>query len=247
MSRIREAKPDGLTLGINTVTHITNMLTNLRGIFSPDDFSWIALTQLDSSILVVREDSPLNDLSNLVALAKEKVGEGNIGGYGPVGSFPNITMKMLEEATGVTFNWIAFGSSPDISAAVLGGHVDVGINSLGPVVDLFEAGRLKGLGVLADERLSSLPDMQTWAEQGIEADTSWQQIRGIYGPKDMPMELQQQIADAFHKAMQADAYQTYASAAAVEDGDLGPEEYKAFVDRLMTVAEAQLVAAGLLK
>lgn len=245
MSRIRGADPDGLTLGANTVTHLTNMLTNLRGTFSPDDFSWIALAQIDSSMLFVRTESPLNNLSDLIELAREKDGEVNVGGFGPVGSFPNITITMLEEATGVTFNWVAFGSSPDISAAVLGGHVDVGINSLGPVVDLFEAGRLKGLGVLADERLSSLPDMPTWAEQGIEADTSWQQIRGIYGPKDIPLELQQNIADAFHKAMQADSYQTYAKAAAVQDGDLGPEEYTIFVDRLMTVAEAQLSKAGL--
>lgn len=246
MSRIRAAEPDGLTLGANTVTHFTNMLTNLRGTFSPDDFSWIALAQIDSSILFVRKDSPLNDLSDLIELAKEKEGEVNIGGFGPVGSFPNITIAMLEEATGVTFNWVAFESSPDISAAVLGGHVDVGINSLGPVVDLFNAGRLKGLGVLADERLTTLPEMQTWAEQGIEADTSWQQIRGIYGPKGVPLELQQKIANAFHKAMQSESYQTYAKAAGVQNSGMGPEEYEAFVGRLMSLAEAQLTKAGLI-
>ncbi|MFV0336438.1 MAG: tripartite tricarboxylate transporter substrate binding protein [Tropicimonas sp.] len=247
MSKIRAAKPDGLVLGANTVTHFTNMLTNLRGTFSPDDFSWIALAQLDSSMIFVRTESPLNNMADLVALARERNGDVNIGGFGPVGSFPNIAMTMLEEATGVTFNWVAFESSSDISAAVLGGHVDVGINNLGPVMELFNAGRLKGLGVLADERLASLPDMQTWAEQGIEADTSWQQVRGIYGPKGIAPELQQQIADAFHKAMQSESYQTYARAAGVQDGELGPVEYTAFVEQLMSVAETQLKAAGLIK
>lgn len=245
MAKVRAAKPDGLTLGINTVTHFTGMLTNLKGTFSPDDFEWIALSQEDPIMFFAAKDSTLNDMKDLVALAKEKGGEVNIGGFGPVGSMQNIGMAMLEEAAGVKFNWVAFESTPDIIAAVLGGHVDVGVSNLGPALSFFEADRLKGLGVLGKKRLKSLPDMQTFEEQGYDVDTSWIQVRGFFGPKGMPMELQQQIADAVHKAIATDSYQTYARAAGVEDSDYGPKEYSAFVKGLITVAEKQLAAAGM--
>ncbi len=246
MAKMRVAKPDGLTLGVNTVTHFTGMLTNLRGTFSPDDFEWIALAQIDPIIFFVSKDSELNSITDLVELAKANGGEVNIGGFGPVGSMQNIGMTMLEKAAGVKFNWVAFESTPDILASVLGGHVDVGVANLGPALSFFEADRLKGLGVLGENRLSTLPDMQTFGEQGYDVDTNWLQVRGIFGPKGMPLELQQQIADAVHKAMATDSYQTYARASGVEDSDYGPVEYAEFVKNLTSLAEEQLTAAGLI-
>ncbi len=246
MAKLRAAKPDGLSLGVNTVTHFTGMLTNLRGTFSPDDFEWIALAQIDPIIFFVEKNAELNSITDLVELAKANGGEVNIGGFGPVGSMQNIGMTMLEESAGVKFNWVAFESTPDIIAAVLGGHVDVGISNLGPALEFFQADRLKGLGVLGEKRLGTLPDMQTFGEQGFEVDTNWLQVRGVFGPKGMPIELQQQIADAIHKAMATDSYQTYARAAGVEDSDYGPVEYSEFVRNLTALAEQQLVAAGLI-
>lgn len=245
MAKVRSSKPDGLTLGVNTVTHFTAMLTNLKGTFSPDDFEWIALSQEDPIMFFAAKDSPLNNMKDLVALAKEKGGEVNVGGFGPVGSMQNIGMTMLEKSAGVKFNWVAFESTPDIISAVLGGHIDVGVSNLGPALSFFEADRLKGLGVLSTKRLSTLPDMETFAEQGFDVDTNWIQARGVFGPKGMPMELQQQIADAIHKAMATESYQQYARASGVEDSDFGPKEYAEFVKNLVTVAEQQLSDAGL--
>lgn len=246
MAKVRAAKPDGLTLGVNTVTHFTGMLTNLRGTFSPDDFEWIALSQIDPILFFVAKDSELNSITDLVELARANGGEVNIGGFGPVGSMQNIGMTMLEEAAGVKFNWVAFESTPDIIASVLGGHVDIGVSNLGPALEFFEADRLKGLGVLGEKRLGTLPDMQTFGEQGYDVDTNWLQVRGVFGPKGMPLELQQQIADAIHKAMATESYQTYARASGVEDSDFGPVEYSEFVKNLTTLAEQQLTAAGLI-
>ncbi len=245
MAKVRTAKPDGLTLGVNTVTHFTSMLTNLRGTFSTDDFEWIALSQIDPILFFVSKESDLTSVTDLVEKAKANGGEVNIGGFGPVGSMQNIGMTMLEEAAGVKFNWVAFESTPDIIAAVLGGHIDVGVSNLGPALEFFEADRLKGLGVLGEKRLGTLPEMQTFSEQGYDVDNNWLQVRGVFGPKGMPVELQQQIADAIHKAMATESYQTYARASGVEDSDFGPVEYAEFVKNLNALAEEQLSAAGL--
>lgn len=246
MNRVRSAAPDGLTLGVNTISHFTGMLTNLKGVFSPDDFSWIALTQVDPILFFVNSDSPFNNLQDLVAYAREHEGEVNIGGFGPVGSMQSIGTSMLEDAAGVKFNWVGHQSTPEVMTALLGNHIDVGVSNLGPTSQFFESGRVKALGVLGEARLDVLPDVETFDEQGFDVDESWVQIRGVFGPADMPMELQQQIADAIFKAMSSDIYQEYARQAGVIDGDLGPEAYRAFVDRTLTTAEKELGKAGLL-
>lgn len=246
MAKVRAAAPDGLTLGVNTVSHFTAFLTNLDGVFSADDFAWIALMQVDPILVFSEKGSAVSSITDLVELARSKPGQVNVGGFGPVGSMQHLGMTMLEQEAGVTFNWVAFESTPDIIAAVMGGHVDVGVANLGPVIEFFEADRLKGIGVLGDARLSSVPDMQTFGEQGFNVDTSWLQVRGVFGPKDMNPALQQQIADAIFKSMEAETYQTYARSAGVEDGTHGPAEYTAFVERITTIAETQLKAANLL-
>jgi len=43
MALLREAKPDGYTLGVNTASHLTAMRTNLKGVYKWEDFSWITL------------------------------------------------------------------------------------------------------------------------------------------------------------------------------------------------------------
>lgn len=158
----------------------------------------------------------------------------------------NIGVSMLENAAETDLNWVAFNSTPDIIAALLGGHIDVGVSNLGATGQFFESGRIKGLGVLASKRLDALPDMATFTEQGYDVDNNWVQVRGIIGPDDMPMELQQKIADAFHKAMRTDEYQEFVQAAGFENSWMGPEEYSNFVYRISDVAENELKQAGVI-
>ncbi len=247
LNKVRPATPDGQTLGINTVTHLTSMLTNLKGIFSPEDFSWIASTQEDAILLFVRADSDINNVDDLIAKARKGDGEVSVGGYGPVGSMQHIGMSMLEDAAGVKFNWIGFNSTPDIISTLLGGHIDVGVSNLGSTLSFIEARRLKGIGVLGAERLTGLPAVKTFGEQGYQVDTSWVQVRGVFGPAGIPKATQEKIAAAFHEAMRSEHYQQYARASGVVDSWKGPEAYTQFVENVSKVAKKQLKTAGVLR
>jgi tripartite-type tricarboxylate transporter receptor subunit TctC len=246
MAMISQAEPDGLTLGVNTLSHFTGMLTNLEGVFSIDDFSWIAAAQVDPILLFSSADSEIKTIDDLVEKAKES-GDGviNMGGFGPVGAMQNIGVSMFEESAGIKLNWVGFEATPDIITALLGGHVDVGVSNLGPTQPFFEAGRLTPLAVHGDHRLDTLPDVPTLDEAGYPVNTEWLQVRGIFGPKDMDPELQQQIADAFHAAMKSESYQAFARSVGVVDSWMGPEEYTAFVNEISAVADEHLTKLGL--
>jgi putative tricarboxylic transport membrane protein len=245
MSRVRAAKPDGQTIAINTMTHFSSMLTNLKAVFALDDFDWIASAQEDEIILFVKTGSDLKNIDDLVAKARERSGTLNVGGFGPVGSMQYLAISMLETAADIKVNWVGFEATPDITSALLGGHIDVGVSNLGAMQAFFEADRVKGLGVMGAKRLTGLPELPTFEEQGYDVDTSWVQVRGFFGPAGIPMETQQKIADAIHEAMKSEDYQTYARAAGVTDSWMGPVDYTEFVHRATSTADKQLKAAGL--
>lgn len=246
MSVVKSAKPDGYTIGVNTLSHFTGMKTNLAGTFSKDDFEWIALLQEDSYLFFVTADSPYQSFGDLVAAAKARSEPINFGGFGPIGSTGNIATELVTNAAGIETNWVSYKSSSDTAVAVLGGHVEVGAGNPGAIMEFLEAGRLRVLGVLANERSPILPDVPTFAEQGIDADGSWQQIRGIFAPKGVPAEIQEKIAAALKTAIEDPDYQAYQAAAGISARFMGPDEYRSHVARLDELAAEGLTAAGVM-
>lgn len=244
MALISSAAPDGYTVGVNTSSHVTAMLTNLKGTYTPADFSWIALNQIDPYILAVHADSPYKSLKDLVEAAKggQRV---KIGGYGAVGASHNIAVQILADKADMPVTWVSYPGSGDAATAVLGKHIDAVSINPGGTLAFVAAGRIKILGVMSDSRVSSLPDVPTYAEAGYDVDTSWKQIRGLYGPKDMPEDIQKKLADGFRKAMETPRFKEYMKRSALEAGDLGPGEYRSFIDDATKKTQQWLTKLGI--
>lgn len=245
MAAVRAAAPDGYTIGVNTLSHFTAMLTNLDGVFAPDDFSWIAQVQQDAHVLFVREDSPYQTFSDLVS------GQADasivVGGYGAVGSIANIATRLVTDTADLTVDWVGYDSSTEAITGLLGGHVQMAVANPGPVLDFARAGRVRILGVLSEERSSAFPDVPTFLEQGIDANPGWQQIRGIYGPAGIPENISQILADGLIEAMQSEEFQRYQDETAIEGLAVGPAEYAARVEALMQDAREGLASVGIAK
>lgn len=246
MAALRSAAPDGYTLGVNTLSHFTSMQSNLKGVFAVEDFDWITMVQQDSFLLFVNADSPIQTMEDVTRLAQERGGSIDIGGFGPIGSPQNIATRIIMEAAGAEENWVSFSATSDTVAAVLGDHVEVGSGNPGPLIDFVESGRVRVLGVLADQRSAALPDVPTFAEQGLEADTEWQQIRGIFGPAGIPDEVQATIAAAFETAIADEEFKAFEAVSGADSRFMGPEDYTAYIGMLdeMAVKGLQAVAPG---
>ncbi|WP_298015531.1 tripartite tricarboxylate transporter substrate binding protein [uncultured Castellaniella sp.] len=243
MALLKEAKPDGYTVGVNTASHLTAMRTNLKGVYKWQDFSWITLNQLDPYITVVAADSPYKTLQDLVAAGRQGKTI-KVGGFGTVGAAHNIAFNMLAHKAGMEFTWVGYNGGPQAMTALLGKHIDAVNTNPGPALQFAEAGRVRVLGILDDQRASSLPDTPTYAEAGFPVDTTWKQIRGIYGPKDIPMEIQEKLADGFMRAMQSPAFQKYMETSAQIAGDKGPREYTKFIEQMDKVGYEWLQRLG---
>lgn len=250
MTAMRDGPTDGYTIGLNTTSHLTVFHTAAKDKFKRDDFVWLAGLQSDPFVLYVRKDSPIKSLKDLVALAKEKNQKGqklNIAGALPLGSAHSIAFSIFAKEAGIDFNWIAFSGNGEIAPAVLGGHVDVGQTNPGPLMPLAQSGRVRVLAVMHASRVPSYPDVPTYAEAGFPVDTSWAQLRGIFGNKNIPKDMQDKLTKAILLAAESDSWKAYMTRTSLLPLNEGREAYTARLAKQEEVALDWMRTIGLIK
>lgn len=229
MAALKRAQPDGYTVGVFTISHLTAWRTNLKGVYSWRDFDWVSLNQHDPYVLIVGADSPIKSIADLAARSKQS--KVKIGGYGNVGSAHNIALNILAEAAGIDFDWVTYPGGSEGLSAVVGGHIDAYNSNPGPVLQLAEAGRVRVLGISAEERLPALPDTPTYREAGYDVDSEWEQLRGLYAPKGVPEPVLNKLGNAFIQAMKDPAFQAYLERSGQHAGTLVGADFAAFVEK----------------
>ncbi|MGY5344698.1 tripartite tricarboxylate transporter substrate-binding protein [Paenibacillus glucanolyticus] len=195
-----KAKADGYKVSMVTVELLTLPHSGLAQ-FSQTDFKPIALLNEDSGAITVKADAPWNTLEEFIAATKEKkLKVGNSG----TGAIWHLAAAAFEKETGAQFNHIPFEGAAPAVTALLGGHVDAVSVSPAEVVTQVQAGELKVLGVMAEERVESLPDVPTLKESGIDLSIgTW---RGLAVPKDTPDDVVKILEESFGKTAQSDEF-----------------------------------------
>jgi tripartite-type tricarboxylate transporter receptor subunit TctC len=238
MAEVTRATPDGYTIGSVTNSHIGAFHQTLKQ-YSIDSVDWVADLLSEPYILVVPASSNLNRLEDIVALSKTSSKPLVMGGF-TRGSGGHVTWEMFSEAAKLKpefSRWVPFDGVGDAVTALLGGHLDGAVAYTDLVKKHVEAGTLRVIAVLAADRLEALPQAATFAEQGYNLDTGWQQFRGVIAPKNVPLPIKQRIAEAFKNALNSPEMIQYMKEAALVNSYLGPEEFTAYVhqqDRVTT-------------
>ncbi|NLC21868.1 MAG: tripartite tricarboxylate transporter substrate binding protein [Halomonadaceae bacterium] len=232
LAAITGAEPDGYTIGSTTATHIA-VMNAIFDEYSIDSVDWIAGLVTDPRVLVVHDDIPFDSLEGLVEEVKANPGKYSVSGTVD-GSTGHIAWAMFAEAAGIgedDVRYVPYDSQGDSVTANVGGHVPIGMAWPGITRDHVEAGNLRVLGVLSDERVSVYPDVPTFTEAGYDVDPSWQQFRGIIGPKGIPEEIKAKLVDALEQVTQTEEYQNYINNSDLTDRFMDSEEFTEFVKR----------------
>lgn len=197
MTEGANSKADGYTMTMLTVE--LTMLPHLG--LTPttyENFKPIAQFNFDPSSIVVPADAPYDTIEDFIEYAKANPGKVRIGngGTGGAGHLSAVTMG---EEVGAEFSHIPFEGGAPAVTAVLGGHVEAVAVQPPEVLQQVKGGKLKILGIMADERLDVLPDVTTFNEAGYDFGEIgvW---RGVAVPKDTPDEVTAILTDAFMKA-----------------------------------------------
>jgi tripartite-type tricarboxylate transporter receptor subunit TctC len=160
-------------------------------------------------------------VAELVALAKKEPGKLTFSSSG-VGGNNHLAGALFAEAAGIEIVHVPYKGTGPALADVISGLITMNFSSLPPAVGQIKAGNLKALAVTGTKRLSSLPDVPTLKEQGIDVVvTGW---HGLFAPATTPAGT----LDAIEKATKAAMKDAKWQAALSKDGlELPPDRSRA--------------------
>lgn len=182
MNDVLNARADGYKVCM-VIAEVTTLPNLGLAKFDYTNFQPIARLNADPAAITVRADAPWNTLEEFLDAAKAKAGEMKVGNAGS-GSVYHLSAIGLEEKTGCKFNHVPYPGAAPAVVALLGGHIDaldVSPAEVGPYV---LGGKLKMLGIMADQRIPAFGQVPTFKERKIDlALGTW---RGLAVPKSTP-------------------------------------------------------------
>ncbi|MGX9937375.1 Bug family tripartite tricarboxylate transporter substrate binding protein [Advenella kashmirensis] len=202
---VARARPDGYTLLMATFAHVVNPYLHPKLPYDTDKaFAAISMIGHSPSVLVVRPDSPIKSVKDLLETAKQKPGTLTYASQG-VGTSAHLAGELLESLAKIDMSHVPYrGAGPALND-LLGGHVDMMFGTAAAVGPSLEAGTLRALGVTTAERSPALPNIPTIAESGVSEYVldSWY---GLYAPAGTPPEVIATLNAAAHKAAGTDTF-----------------------------------------
>ncbi len=224
MGSVKASRPDGYTIGYVPVE--LSMLKHLGlADLHPDDFDLLMRANVLPAGLTVHVDSPYRTVADFVAAARARPGELTVGNSGP-GSIWHVAAASLERATGTRLRHVPFDGAAPAITALLGGRLAAVTVSPSEVLPHVEAGRLRTLGVMGEQRFGLMLDVPTIREAGHDVVVmAW---GGFALPKGTPAEVLDILHRAFRRAYTTSEVQRGLVARGIEPGYLPPAEFKKF-------------------
>ena len=198
---VAKSAPDGTTLFLTTMGAVA-ITPHMRNDVPYDvirDFAPITLVVRNTTMIVVKADSPANSMKDLAAMAKAKPGELTFASTG-VGANTHLALELFQSAAGVKFVHVPYRGAAPALTDLLGGQVQVFAADAPVLMPQIKGGKIKALGAASGQRNPMLPDVPTLAEQGYP-DTTIDNWYGLLAPSKTPPAVIAKLHDAFVKAI----------------------------------------------
>jgi tripartite-type tricarboxylate transporter receptor subunit TctC len=200
-SLVAKAPADGYTLLLGASTTLTlNPAIRPNLPYHPlESFTPLGLVADMGLLLVAGSDTPGSSLKDIVAQAKAAPDKFSYGTFG-TGSSVHFGGEMLKSATGIQMVHVPYnGSSPSLTA-LMGGQVQVAVDTVVASAPLVKAGRIRPIAALGAKRLALLPDVPTMAESGYPGFdmSTW---FALLAPAGLPAPIQAKLEAALAASM----------------------------------------------
>jgi tripartite-type tricarboxylate transporter receptor subunit TctC len=164
---VARAAADGYTLLFGSASSLTVGPALYKNLSYDTVKSFAPIVQMlrGAFILTVRADLPVNNVKELVALAKQNPGRMTYGSSGN-GSLHHLCMEMFKSAANVYITHIPFRGSPQSWFALNSGEVDMICDSMPNPIPLIQSGKGRAIAVTGERKVESLPKALTFKEQG---------------------------------------------------------------------------------
>jgi tripartite-type tricarboxylate transporter receptor subunit TctC len=198
--QVARVTPDGYTIMTISTGFIVNPSLYAKVPYDPiKDFAAVTLVAASPNVVVVNPQVPAKTLPELVQLIRDNPGKYSYAGPG-VGSTPHLGGELFRLIYKLDLVHVPFtGAAPAVQSTV-GGHTPIAFTALPSSLAAIQAGQVRAIGIAATERAAQVPDVPTFAEQGVtgqEADT----LTGIVAPAGTPKEIVELLAREIAKSV----------------------------------------------
>ena len=224
---VATAAKDGYVLMVGTAsTHgiAPYMYKSLR-YDAEKDFQPISLFAKVPNMLTVSNNLPVKTVQELIDHAKANPGKLSFGSSG-IGSSPHLAAELFQAMAGVQFNHVPYKASNEVTAALLGGQIDMTFDNVTFALPQAKAGTARALGVTGPNRLPAAPEIPTVAETlpGFDAQ-SW---HGLFAPAGTPKPIVDQIAAEVKRIFDQPGVTAKLKEIGAEPAPMTPEAFAAF-------------------
>jgi tripartite-type tricarboxylate transporter receptor subunit TctC len=149
------------------------------------DLALVALIARVPFVLVVNPSLPVNNVEDLIKLAKERPLSYGSGG---IGAFHHLAAALFSNMAGIKMTHVPYHGTAPALTDLMGGYIQLMFSDLGPALPLIKAGKLRALAVTTAERFAALPDVPPLADAGVPGfdAAAWQ---GVVAPAQTPQPI----------------------------------------------------------
>lgn len=203
--KVLRSAADGYTIVLGTINDLIIAPSVVKAGYTIQDFTPVAKTGLDMTVLVAHPSFPGNTADDFVKLARASAHPMQVGVPGSA-TMLAFGASLLAEAGGFKIQHIAYKSGSPLVSDLLGGQVQVGTIALSSVLPLIRQGKLKALGVLSSRRHAGAPEIPSVNEgqllKGVQADL-W---TAVLAPAKLPADVHERLTVAVRDTMRDPAY-----------------------------------------
>jgi len=165
---VAHAAADGNTLWLTSVgaVAINPVLYDKLPYDVGRDFAPVSLVVSNDELLVVNATDPAGTVGEFVANAKKRAAPTAIASTG-TGSIPHLAMEQFADVTKANLLHVPYKGAAPAVTDVMGGQVAGFFGDIPGLIGHVKGGKLKALGIAAPKRHPALPDVPTFAEQGV--------------------------------------------------------------------------------
>jgi tripartite-type tricarboxylate transporter receptor subunit TctC len=244
LQALTQADPDGYTIATSSDTPlvVNPWLYDKLPYQALRDFAPVATLVRFPGVLATHPSVPVNNVAELIALAKAKPGGLAYASAG-VGNFSHLAMELFSASTGVKLLHVPYKGTGPASLALIAGEVQLGFNNVQTLLQNVRAGQLKALAVAEPQRVPTLPDVPAVAET-VPGFTMAPWI-GIIVPIKTPKDIVARLTQETLAVMRDPEVIKLLTEQQVTPMATGPEEFEALIKRDLERWSTVIKTAGI--
>ncbi len=209
----------------------------------------IAAVATDYGAVVVKKDSPYKNLKDLLEAYKTNPAAIPVAGGSAPGGQDHVKFAKVVKAAGLDatkVKYVPFQGGGEAIASLLGGHTAVAASDVSEIQGQLEAGQVRLLAVLSDQRLGGVfKDVPTAKEQGV--NTNYILWRGFYAAPGLTKDQADYWRETLGKMVKSPTWKKLAADSGWFELFMSGEEFNKFLDEDLAFASALLKEVGLVK